>query len=181
MIVSKEQTEAWSCGCLGYQRKKIIIESNLSWCHKNVPNSGNKEVYIFQVFSFLCILSWFCMEKLVPLHILVKAEFFCWLENLMYKQKGLQNVPNSQKKKTHMHGKKNVLKSGCLNSKSPKFRLFGLDDLQAMNKNGCIYHLQPFSTLCSIPLVNVTCNFCKNRQEERTKFLSILLTVLKKQ
>ena len=60
MIMSMKQTKTWICGNLGYQRNKIITESNLGWCHKNVPNSPNrksknknKKVLIFQCYSFI--------------------------------------------------------------------------------------------------------------------------------
>ena len=52
------------------------------------------KVKIFQCFFFFFIY-FFAMEKLVSLHIPVKAELFYWLELWMYEQK---KAPTHKKK-----------------------------------------------------------------------------------
>ena len=39
------------------------------------------------MFWYFCFIFLFTMEKLVPLHILAKADFFYWFDIWMYEQK----------------------------------------------------------------------------------------------
>ena len=81
---NKEKTENWNVKF--NQKKKKITKSNLSWCHKSVPNSCNEKVQIFQRLFFLLISFLACHGKLVPLHNMVYIELFYLLEICRYEQ-----------------------------------------------------------------------------------------------
>ena len=68
IIISTKQTKTSSCN----NWKKFI------WCQKNIPNWRDKKKYFILCF----FLSFFVCnggKKLVPLHVLGKAEHFVWL------------------------------------------------------------------------------------------------------
>ena len=62
-----------------------------------------KKFRYFKGFFFFFISFLVCNAKLVSLHNLVKSELFNLLEIWRYKQKKVQNVPNSQKKDPLMY------------------------------------------------------------------------------